>query len=211
MKIRYIFPTLLFIAVVFDLWLYLPSEKQKSPVLADSFSNTVNSPNRTLTTDLVAKEIIKGNPIIFLVDVRTQEEFDNYSIPGAINIPLKELPPDDWKTSLNQDVLDIVFYSNDDILSEKAWILCKQQGPKNIYVLDGGLNKWFETIIEPKIPDETASTSEFELFSFRMGASIHFGDGITATACTKSDPSKKKPSPVINKMCNYSGRTRNYL
>jgi len=191
MKKRYIFPTLLFLAVVFDVWLYLPGDKQKSPVLVDLFSNTVNSANRYLTTDIVAKKIINDDPVIFLVDVRSQEDFDNYSIPGAINIPLKDVLLDDWKTSLNQDVRDIVFYSDDNVLSEKAWISCKQQGHKNIYVLDGGLNKWFETIIEPKIPDETASTLEFDLFSFRMGASIHFGGGVTATACTKSDPSKK--------------------
>jgi len=192
MKKRYILPTLLVVAVVFDLWLYLPSEKQKSPVLADSFSNTVNSPNRSLTTDLVAKKIINGDPVIFLVDVRTQEEFDRYSLPGAINIPLKDLPLDDWTAYINPDVRDIIFYSNDDILSEKAWSLCGGPGYGNLYVLDGGLNKWVKTIIEPEIPDETASTAEFDLFAFRTGASIHFGRGVTAAVGTKPDPSRKK-------------------
>jgi len=191
MKKRYIFPTLIFIAVVFDLWLYLPNEQQYSSVVADSFLNTVNSASRFFSADIVAKRIINGDPVIFLVDVRTQEEFDKYKLPGAIKIPLKDVLLDDWKISLNQDVRDIVFYSDDNVLSEKAWISCMQQGYENIYVLDGGLNKWFETIIEPEIPDETASTAEFNLFSFRTGASIHFGGGVTATACTKSDPSKK--------------------
>ena len=185
------FPTLLFLAVVFDLWLYLPGEKQKSPVLVDLFSNTVNSANRYLTTDIVAKKIINGDPVIFLVDVRSQEDFDNYSIPGTINIPLKDVLLDVWKTSLNQDVRDIVFYSDDNVLSEKAWISCMHQGYENIYVLDGGLNKWFETIIEPKIPDETASTAEFDLFAFRTGTSIFFGSGVIAAAGTKSVQPKK--------------------
>ena len=151
-------------------------------MVADSNLNTANSPYRSFTTDLAAKKIINGDPLIFLVDVRTQEEFDKYRLPGAINIPLKDVLLDDWKTSLNQDVRDIVFYSDDNVLSQKAWISCMQQGYENIYVLDGGLNKWLETIIEPKIPEETASTSEFDLFSFRTGASIHFGSEITAAA-----------------------------
>jgi len=58
--------------------------------------------------------------------------------------------------------------------------------------LDGGLNKWFEIILEPKIPDETASTAEFDLFSFRTGASIHFARGITAAAVVKTDQPGKK-------------------
>lgn len=192
MKKRYIFLTLLFVAVVFDLWLYRPNEKQKSPMVADSNLNTADSPYRSFTTDLAAKKIINGDPLIFLVDVRTQEEFDKYRLPGAINIPLKDVLLDDWKTSLNQDVRDIVFYSDDNVLSQKAWISCMQQGYENIYVLDGGLNKWLETIIEPKNPDETASISEFDLFAFRTGASIFFGNGVTAAAGTKSVQPKKR-------------------
>jgi len=193
MKKRYIFLTLLFVAVAFDLWLYRPNEKQKSPMVANSNLNTANFPHRFFTTDLAAKKIINGDPLIFLVDVRTQDEFDGYSLPGAINIPLKDLPLDVSRAYLNTDGRDIVFYSIDNVLSEKAWIICKQQGHKNIYVLDGGLNKWFETIIEPEVPDETASTAEFDLFAFRTGASIYFGSGITAAAVdAKSDQPRKK-------------------
>ncbi len=192
MKKRYIFLTLLFVAVVFDLWVYRPNEKQKSPMVADSNLNTANSPHRFFTTDLAAKKIINGDPLIFLVDVRTQEEFDGYSLPGAVNIPLKDLPPDNWGADLNTDGRDIVFYSNADIRSEKARSFCERHGSGNFYVLEGGLNNWFETIIEPKNPDETASTSEFDRFSFRTGASIHFGSEITAAAAdVKTNQSKK--------------------
>lgn len=135
--------------------------------------------------------ITNGDPVIFLVDVRPQEEFDNYSIPRAISIPLKDLPPDNWTAYLNSDGRDIVFYSNDNVLSNKAWILCKQQGYENLYVLDGGINRWIGTILEPEIPDETSSTAEFDLFAFRKEASIHFTSGVTA-AGSKSDPSRKK-------------------
>jgi len=73
-----------------------------------------------------------------------------------------------------------------------AWILSRQQCHENLYVLDGGLNKWLKTFTEPKIPDETASTSEFDLFAFRKGVSIHFGRRVTAAVGTKLDLSRKK-------------------
>jgi len=139
--------------------------------------------------------------MLFIVDVRTEAEYDNYSLPGAINIPLKDLLLDDWAGYLDQDIQDVIFYSNDDILSEQAWALTKQLGYSNLYVLDGGLNRWFATIMLPEEPGELASTNDFDLFSFRTGASIYFGSGTTAVAVEakpKTDE-KKKTIPVKKK------------
>jgi len=38
----------------------------------------------------VGKSMLDENPSIILVDVRTEEEFREFRIPGAINIPLNE-------------------------------------------------------------------------------------------------------------------------
>jgi len=197
MQKRYIFLAILFIAMASGL-LFLPDMKEKSQIPVDVFLNDIHSNNRHLTSDEIAKRIINGDPMVFLVDVRTVEEYDNYSLPGSINIPLKDILLDDWAGYLDQDIVDVIFYSNDDILSEQAWALCKQLGFKNLYVLDGGLNTWFETIMLPKEPGELASTAAFDLFSFRTGASIYFGSGSTAVA-VEAKPVKKKTIPVKKK------------
>jgi len=200
MQKRYIFLAILFIGMASGL-LYLPDMKEKSQIPAESFLNDIHSNNRYLTSDEIAKRIIDGDPMLFIVDVRTPAEYDNYSLPGAINIPLKDLLLDDWAGYLDQDIQDVIFYSNDDILAEQAWALCKQQGFLNLYVLDGGLNRWFATIMLPEEPGELASTNDFDLFAFRTGASIYFGSGTTAVAVEakpKSDE-KKKTIPVKKK------------
>jgi len=197
MQKRYIFLAILFLAAASGL-LFLPDMKQKTQVPAATFLNDIHSNNRFLSSDEIAKRIIEGDPMVFLVDVRAVEEYNNYSLPGSINIPLKDLLLDDWAGYLDQDIVDVIFYSNDDVFSEEAWALCKQQGFKNIYVLDGGLNTWFETIMQPKEPGELASTAEFDLFSFRTGASIYFGSGSTAVA-VEAKPVKKKTIPVKKK------------
>ncbi len=192
MKKRYILTAFILLSVVFDLFLYLPRVKQKNPIAADSFFKTVNSPDRSLSTDIVAKRMINGDPVILLVDVRTQEDFGGYSLPGAVNIPLKDLLLDDWEPYLNQDARNIIFYSNGNVLSEQAWSICRGYGYANLYILDGGLDKWFATILQPEIPDETASTVEFDLFAFRTGAAIYFGSEVTEAAGAKSDSPVKK-------------------
>ena len=63
-------------------------------------------------------------------------------------------------------------------------------GYKNLYVLKGGLNEWFNTIINPKLPKETDSQKDFELYSFRKAAGMYFGVGVSKTE-TEKKPIKK--------------------
>ena len=198
MQKRYIFLAVLFLGMASGL-LYLPDMKQKTQIKAETFLNDIHSNNRDLTTDEIAKRIIDGDPMLFIVDVRTEAEYDNYSLPGAINIPLKDLLLDDWAGYLDQDIQDVIFYSNDDVMAEQAWALCKQLGYKNLYVMDGGLNYWFETIMLPKEPGELGSSADFDLFAFRTGASIYFGSGSTAVAVKVDKPKAKKTLTVKKK------------
>tara|TARA_R110002050_G_scaffold263772_1_gene404413 strand:- start:8626 stop:9249 length:624 start_codon:yes stop_codon:yes gene_type:complete len=198
MQKRYIFLAALFLVIASGL-LFLPGMKQKTQIPAEHFLNDIHSNNRYLSTDEIAERIIDGDPMLFIVDVRTEKEFDNYRIPGAINIPFKDLLLDDWAGYLDQDIQDVIFYSNDDILSEEAWALCKQMGYSNLYVMDGGLNYWFETIMLPPKPGELSSSADFDLFAFRTGASIFFGSGSTTIAVKPQAPKAKKTLTVKKK------------
>ena len=113
-----------------------------------------------------------------------------YNILGSFNIPAEEILSEDWKAYLAQEGMDIVFYSTSDVFADQAWMLCTQKGYKNLYVMQGGLNEWFRTIIQPIAPDETAPTEAFELYSFERAASIYFGG--TSAGTTTALPSKKK-------------------
>jgi rhodanese-related sulfurtransferase len=199
MQKRYIFLAIFFLIIASGL-LFLPEMQQKTQIEPSAFLNDIHSNNRRLSSDEIAKRIIDGDPILFLVDVRSAAEFDNYSLPGAVNIPLQDLLKDDWAGYIDQDIVDVIFYGNDDILSEQAWALAKQLGYQNLYVLDGGLNNWFATIMLPKKPGELASTDEFDLYSFRTGASIFFGSGTTEIAVEAKPKKEKKTIPVRKKV-----------
>ncbi len=173
------------------------SQDKLSP--AETFLNDIHSANRYLTTDEVAKRIINGDPTVFLVDVRSAEEFATYSIPGSINIPLESVLNEEWAETLNQIGRDIIYLSNDDILSEQAWAISKQKGYSNQYVLEGGLNRWFATIMLPPKPAELSSTEELDLYSFRTGASIYFGSGTVEVPVIKEIEVAEKPKPVEKK------------
>jgi len=114
--------------------------------------------------------------------VRDSLEFNKFSLPGAVSIPIDSLFIANNIQLLSSDAFKIIFYSNGTSLADHAWLLSKTAGFPNVYVMKGGLNEWFNSIILPKPPKEWASQEEFEKYSFRLFASRFFtGAGEQAT------------------------------
>lgn len=139
----------------------------------------------------VADYIINGDPSIRLIDVRPSDEYEQYHLPGAVNIPLSDILSEDWEVYLDQNVVTNVFYSNGTVNSNQAWLVCTQLGYKNNYVLQGGLNHWAEVIMNPEKPAETASRDEFAKYDFRKAMNSALGGG------TLEETDKKEQKPAI--------------
>jgi len=131
-------------------------------------------PTRYVTTDHVAKMIIQKDPSLELIDVRSSEEFSKFALPNSINVPLDSLLNGTSLLNFGIPGTKVVFISNDDIQADQAWVLTKRLGYKGTYVMTGGLNRWIETIIQPKEPLENESNSAFETYAFRKGAQLYF-------------------------------------
>jgi len=149
--------------------------------------------DKYVSTDEVANAIINNDPSIVLIDIRTPEEFAKFSLRGAINIPLANLLDEENVETFNQDVYTNVLYSNGSSLSSEAWLLLKRMGYKNNHVMQGGLNRWVETIMKPKAPDFMASDEDIATYEFRKGASTFFGGGGAVVSGATSAPAPAKP------------------
>ncbi len=168
----------------------LPKYKKNEGIAPDLLMKKMISSERYISTDLLADRLVNQDPSVLLIDTRTEKEFQNYALPNAINIPLKKLLDEDVNSYINQDIYDVIFYSNDNFYADQAWIIGSRLGYTNLYVLEGGLNKWFHTIINPELPDETMPEEAFELYSFRKAAGMYFGVG-TSEQKTINKPIKK--------------------
>ncbi len=155
--------------------LVLPKYQKQEGIKSEELLSNAISPERYISTDQLANKIINQDPSFILIDVRDSISFNKYSLPNAINIPLKKLLDKDFEAYLYQNQFDVVFFSNDNFYADQAWMLCNRLGYKNLRVLNGGLNRWFTTIINPTVPTETMSTEEHELYSTRKAASMFFG------------------------------------
>ena len=160
---------------------------------ANELLNEAVGKTQFISPDAVADMVISADPSLRLIDVRPQDEYEKYHLPGAINIPLNDILGADWIDVLDQDVKMNVFYSNGTYRSNEAWMLTRQLGYKNNYVLMGGMNYWAETIMNPEEPASTSPDEEFAKYDFRKGANQALGGAVTEQNPAETDVMIEKP------------------
>ncbi len=86
-----------------------------------------------------ARELIDRDKDVFILDVRTQEEYNDAHIKGANLIPIQELEQNINKIPKDKKV---VVHCAKGKRSAKACELLKDKGLKELYNVEGGLNQW---------------------------------------------------------------------
>lgn len=166
---------------------------------AEQLLEEVKSGTQFLQPEEVADMVISKDPTLQLIDVRPVDEFEKFSLPGAINIPLVDILSPDWEETLNQDVKLNVFYSNGTNDANQAWMITRQLGYQNNYVLQGGVNYWAETIMNPEVPPTTSPNEEFAKYDLRKGAGMALGGAVEITQPSSAIISGGAKPPVQKK------------
>jgi rhodanese-related sulfurtransferase len=148
----------------------------------------------------VADMLVSKDPSLRLIDVRSQEAFEKYSLPGAVNVPLTEFLSEENEDILADQMKTNVFYSNGSSDANQAWMLARQMGYENCYVLRGGLNYWFEAILNPQKPSSANADDELAKYDFRVGTSQALGGGSAVQAAPETQKqASSAPKPVAKK------------
>ena len=124
------------------------------------------------TTDQVARFIATGDTTVQLIDLRSPEEFNRLNIPGSLNIPYESfvrIAPG-ILTGNNRYIL----YANGDYYANNAYTIAKGLNINNVYVMKGGLNEWFETVMNSRFSGERITARENALFENRRKAGLIF-------------------------------------
>ena len=161
---------------------------------------TVNAKDIALTTvknsDKVnvlelADWIIKSKSDYTLVDLRDEKVFNEYFIPTAYNIPLETLP----QAGLLRNQ-KIIFYADNNLEAAQAWFILKSNDYKGVYILDGGMEKWKDEVLFPKLAAD-ATPEQVAEFEKRKEICKFFG-GVPQTGSTETvDRQVKLPTPQI--------------
>lgn len=149
----------------------LPFNGNRSLIVRPSkVISAVTAEKNYLTADQVARFIVSGDSTVRLIDVRSPEEYKSFTLPGAINLPYPEFLIKDPSAYLgNEDVKNILF-SNGDFYSGYALALANGMNYRNVYVMKGGINEWFSSIMNSRFTGERITPAENALFETRTRA-----------------------------------------
>jgi len=180
--------------------LYVPKEE----IAPQDLVRTLERNENYYSVDKVAEQLISKDPLLQLVDVRSEEEFKKFSLPGAINIPLEKILDESSQDYVNQEIYNTVFYSNGTTDAFVALMVVTRKGYKNNYIMRGGLNEWVEKILRPKHEGNYDIESD-QIYQFRKGAQAYFGGGSAAPVVDASAAPKPKRKAVKRKKKAVSG------
>lgn len=94
-----------------------------------------------------AKARMDENPALLLLDVRTQEEYDDGHIPGAVCLPSEEITPD-MPIAFDKSAEILVYCHDTDHRSEEAAEKLVKMGYTNVADIGGYLDWPYETTTE---------------------------------------------------------------
>lgn len=127
-----------------------------------------------VTVDRVAKFVADEDTSVLLIDLRSSEEFNRFNIPGSVNIRYDQFIEIAPGTIIGTDNVKYILYSNGDHDANNAFIIAKGLRLKNIYVMKGGLNEWFNTVMNSHFTGERISARENALYENRRRAGKMF-------------------------------------
>jgi rhodanese-related sulfurtransferase len=197
MERKYTILAILMVVMALGL-LILPKKERRSETEPGVLLAAIAETSRYLSVDQVTRRIIENDPSLLLIDLRSAEQFKTFALPGAIHLQSDSLFTNAGIELLNQPGKDKVLLSNSDLLPEKIWLICSRNSIKRVFILKGGMNEWFNTIIRPNSPVETPSSSDLNLISFRSAARQYFlgADEISNAPVV---PIKKEKTILIRK------------
>jgi len=135
---------------------------------------SVNS-DRFIQPDELAKIILGQDPSYLLLDIRDSIQYGKFTLPGAINIPYEKILTEENQAIFDSQAYKVVLFSNGTIVSDQVWMVLRRAGIKNLKVLNGGLNQFYELYLNPPKPLETDPKEAFEIYSFRKAVGAHLG------------------------------------
>lgn len=176
---------------------FSPAGTRKAATFSpQALAEAITNESDHIAAEELAKWLIDKKPDLLVVDMRSAEEFAQYHIPGAVNIPFTKLFEEEAREMMTGDKT-IVLYSNGGTHAAQAWVLLKQMGIES-YVLLGGLNYWAEAILNPKAPHALAADSEILKYQFQKSASGYFAPGGAVAAPADSTTATAKPKVPID-------------
>jgi rhodanese-related sulfurtransferase len=151
-----------------------PTSTPPGRIDVDALSSAIAHEDDHVTAVELAEWLRDSKAGLRIIDVRSAEEFDEYHIPRAENVPL----PSIGKTNFGRRET-LVLYSDGGAHAAQAWVLLQSLGFTNVFFLRGGLGEWLDDVMQPTLATG-ATPAERDAFRKISELSTFFGGKPTA-------------------------------
>jgi rhodanese-related sulfurtransferase len=177
-----------------------PTNSTSTTVNIKELSMVAGDNVNTLTVTELADWIIQGKMDYRLIDLRSQDNFDEYNIPTSECVSMGSLTKSDLKRNEK-----LFLYSEDNIVASQAWFILKADGFKSVSILDKGMEAWKENVVFPSCNcGDNPSEEQKQLHAKKTEIAKFFGGVMQADAGSNSTvkkdlPKLKAPKKVVLK------------
>jgi rhodanese-related sulfurtransferase len=152
------------------IFIFLPDRKTH---LVDKVSDPTylsTHPVKLMTADELAFRIVDHEPRMRIIDIRTPAACAKLALPGSSNIQVRDLFGKDWITMLSQRHVKKVVVADSEPEEHAAGLLLEELGYENIAALQGGLDAFNATIMNPSAVIPAGTRWDTDVFRFRETA-----------------------------------------
>ena len=140
---------------------------------SDPAFQSAHAPER-MSSDELAFRILDKDPNLLLIDVREPEAVQTDGLPGALNIRVDDLFGKTWEDVLGNTWKKKVFFADDEQEAVIAAGVAELLGYENVAVLQGGLEEFALTVLNPQPPqggpDGQLTRNQQDTYRFRLKA-----------------------------------------
>ncbi|MFH1049377.1 MAG: rhodanese-like domain-containing protein [bacterium] len=151
------------------MFLHDPLKSTLVTVDLNDLSQKVRDKSANVNVEDLANWIIQKKSDYILIDIRNTPKYQEYSIPGAVNIFPADINKVDYPKTQK-----IIIYSDDALEAAQVWFVLKSKNYKGAYLLSGGIKEWTDKILFPSL-SENATAEEKAKFAQSIEISKYFG------------------------------------
>ncbi len=198
-------PAFLLVAAVF-IFLFLPEERKSrmNEANPEAIMAHVLEGDAYISTHRIIHQLKNELDDLVLIDTRTRDEYERFTLPGAVHIPVEDVLHRGWRSFFRNDNRPKVFFSNGNSSAMKTYMTAARAGYDKVFIMNGGLNLMFEELFID-FDDELISSTNLQERStarFLRDARLFFLEGGLAGQPDEKRPTIKAPEeseviPVI--------------
>ena len=146
---------------------------------------------KEISADKLANEIVSHHYTMNIIDVRTPEEYEEYHIPLAINIPFERIMERQHAALFKQNMKTNIFYADNDTLVRMACLKANYIGRSENYILHESAQEFKKMFSGISPPPETPTKAQLDVYHFRQVTALKMLDLVSSLKNINAPPKPK--------------------